>query len=103
MMLAILVTARAHNSQYDWTVKEPQALELGLEPEVIDVIRNRGRLDGLDEKDAAPIAFALELRVSPVPIRLRQHTELWHALHAEPEPKPAAKHRRRSQQEVATT
>ena len=28
---------------------------------MIDVIRNRGRLDGLDEKDAALIAFAREL------------------------------------------
>ena len=61
MMLAILVTARAHDSQYDWTVNEPKALEAGLEPEVIDVIRHRGPLDDLDEKDATPIAFAREL------------------------------------------
>ena len=61
MMLAILVTARAHDSQYDWTVNEPKALEAGLEPEVIDVIRHRGPLDGLDEKDATVIAFAREL------------------------------------------
>ncbi len=61
MMLAILVTARAHDSQYDWTVNEPKALEAGLEPEVIDVIRHRGPLDGLDEKDAALVAFAREL------------------------------------------
>ena len=32
-----------------------------LEPEVIDVIRNRRPLDGLDEKDATLIAFAREL------------------------------------------
>ena len=61
MMLAILVTARAHDSQCDWTVNEPKALEAGLEPEVIDVIRHRGPLDGLDEKDATLIAFAREL------------------------------------------
>ena len=61
MMLVILVTARAHDSQYDWTVNEPKALEAGLEPEVIDVIRHRGPPEGLDEKDAALIAFAREL------------------------------------------
>ena len=41
MMLAILATARAHDSQYDWTVNEPRALKAGLEPEVINVIRHR--------------------------------------------------------------
>ena len=61
MMLVILVTARAHDSQYDWTVNEPKALEAGLEPEVIDVIRHRGPPEGLDEQDAALIAFAREL------------------------------------------
>ena len=61
MMLAILVAARAHDSQYDWTVNEPKALEVGLEPEVIDVMRHRGPLDGLDEKDATLITFAREL------------------------------------------
>ena len=61
MILAILVTARAHDSQYDWTVNEPKALAAGLEPELIDVIRHRGPLDGVDEKDAALIAFAREL------------------------------------------
>ncbi len=61
MMLVILVTARAHDSQYDWTVNESKALEAGLEPEVIDVIRHRGPPEGLDEKDTALIAFAREL------------------------------------------
>ena len=61
MMVAILATARAHDSQYDWTMNEPRALEAGLEPEVIDVVRHRLPLDGLDEKYAALIAFAREL------------------------------------------
>ena len=61
MMLVILVTARAHDSQYDWTVNEPKALEAGLAPEVIDVIRHRGPPEGLDEKDAALIALARAL------------------------------------------
>ena len=61
MQLAILVTARAHDSQYDWSVNEPRALEAGLEPALIDVVRHRRRLTGIDEKDAALIAFAREL------------------------------------------
>ena len=61
MMLVILATAKAHDSQYDWTRSEPRALEAGLEPEVIDIVRHRRPLDGLDEKDVALIAFAREL------------------------------------------
>jgi hypothetical protein len=61
MHLAILVTARAHDSQYDWTVHEPRALEVGLEPELIEVVRHRRPLTAVGEKDAALIAFAREL------------------------------------------
>ena len=61
MMLAILVTARAHDSQYDWTMNEPRALEAGLAPELIDTVRHRRPLDGVDEEDAVLIAFAREL------------------------------------------
>ena len=61
IQLAILVTARAHDSQYDWTVNEPRALEAGLEPELIDIVRHRRPLTGIDEKDAALIALAREL------------------------------------------
>ena len=61
MHLAILVTARAHDSQYDWTVHEPRALEAGLEPALIDIVRHRRPLTAVDEKDAALLAFAREL------------------------------------------
>ncbi|HCQ98727.1 MAG TPA: hypothetical protein DIU48_04865 [Acidobacteria bacterium] len=61
MHLAILVTARAHDSQYDWTAHEPRALEVGLEPELIEVVRHRRPLTAVGEKDAALIAFAREL------------------------------------------
>ena len=61
MLLAGLVTARAHDSQYDWTMNEPKALEAGVEPELIDVVRHGRPLNGLDEKDAALIAFGREL------------------------------------------
>ena len=61
MQLAILVTARTHDSQYDWTMHEPLALEAGVEPELLDVVRHARRLAGVDEKDAALIAFGREL------------------------------------------
>ncbi len=61
IQLAILVTARAHNSQYDWTINEPRSLEAGLEPELIDIVRHRRPLTDVDEKDAAVIAFGREL------------------------------------------
>jgi DNA replication protein DnaC len=34
--------------------------------------------------------------------RMRQHTDLWHALHTTPDPEPAPTRRRRARQEVAT-
>ncbi len=61
MMLAVLMTARAHDSQYDWTVNEPRAVEAGLEPEVIEIVRHHRPSSGLDQKDAALIDFAREL------------------------------------------
>ncbi len=61
MQLAVLVTARAHDSQYDWTMNEPRAREAGLEPEIVDVVRHGRPLADLDEQDAALIAFGREL------------------------------------------
>ena len=61
MQLAILVTARAHDSQYDWTVNEPKAREAGVEAELIDIVRHGRPLTGVGEQDAALIAFGREL------------------------------------------
>jgi 4-carboxymuconolactone decarboxylase len=61
MELAILVTAREHDNQYQWTMNEPVALKEGLEPAVIDGLRNRKPVTGLAEKDAALIEFARQL------------------------------------------
>ncbi len=60
-MLAVLVTARAHNSQYDWTMHEPLALEAGLEREVIDIVKHRRAIGDLGDKDAALVSLAREL------------------------------------------
>lgn len=61
MGLAILVTAREHDAQYDWTVNELAALKEGLEPAIIDQVRHREPLKGVGEKEAALIEFGREL------------------------------------------
>ena len=67
--IAILVTARAHDSQFEWAQHEPAALAEGVSPETVEVIRTGAPLDGLDETVAAAIALGRELfgarRVSP--------------------------------------
>jgi 4-carboxymuconolactone decarboxylase len=59
--LAILISAREHDSSYDWTMNELQARKDGLEPSVIDVVRERKATTGLAEKDAGLIEFGREL------------------------------------------
>ncbi len=59
--LAILVTARELNSQYQWTMNELRALRDGLEPAIIERIRNRMPATGLGEREAILIEFGREL------------------------------------------
>jgi 4-carboxymuconolactone decarboxylase len=59
--LAILVTAREHDAQYDWTVNEPASVKDGLEPAIVDVVRSRKPVAGLAERDACVIRFGREL------------------------------------------
>ncbi len=59
--LAVLVTARAYDVQYAWTLIEPVALENGLDPAVIAAARNGGPVEGLGDREAALIAFGREL------------------------------------------
>jgi 4-carboxymuconolactone decarboxylase len=61
MKLAILVTAREHDQQYDWTVTEASAQAEGLEPTVIHIVRDRKPLTDLSERDAATVQFGREL------------------------------------------
>lgn len=62
MGLAILVTAREHEQQYEWTMNELAAQkDGGLEPAVIDVVRERKPVAALGEKEAAIIQFGREL------------------------------------------
>jgi len=59
--LAILVTARESDSEYEWTAHEPQGLKAGLQPEIIDIVRFRKSTDGLAEKDAVIIQLGREV------------------------------------------
>jgi 4-carboxymuconolactone decarboxylase len=61
MSVAVLVTALAHNEQYDWTTNELAARKEGLEPAIIDVIRLAKPPTGLGEKETAIIQFGREL------------------------------------------
>ncbi len=59
--LAILVAARAMNQAFEWTTHEGPARAAGLDARTIDVVRHRGPLDGLPERDAAIIRLGREV------------------------------------------
>lgn len=59
--LSVLLTARALDSQYAWTLGEVTARQDGLSPEAIDVVRNEGVTTGLEEQVVVLIEFAREL------------------------------------------
>jgi 4-carboxymuconolactone decarboxylase len=61
MDLAVLVTAREHDQQYDWTINELAARKDGVEPMLVDVVRDRKPLAGVGEKESAIIQFGREL------------------------------------------
>ena len=62
--LAILVTARELDHQFEWTAHEPAALKEGLEPHIIDVVKHRKplkSLSGLRRREALIIRFGREV------------------------------------------
>lgn len=61
MALAVLVTARAHDQQYDWTMAELEARKVGLASATIDIVRHRRPASGLTDKEAAIVQFGREL------------------------------------------
>jgi 4-carboxymuconolactone decarboxylase len=58
--LAILLTARAFDAQFEWTLHELEGLEVGLQQDVIAVVKYNRPTTGLDEKDAALIQLGRE-------------------------------------------
>src|SRR6267142_3894189 len=59
--LAILVTARELDSQFEWTAHEPVALKEGLDPKILEAVKFRKAVSGAPEKEAAIVAFGREL------------------------------------------
>ena len=55
-----LIVSREMDQPVEWTLHEPVALEEGLEPEIIDVIRHDRALDGVPEREAAMIQLGRE-------------------------------------------
>ena len=70
--LAVLITAREIDQQYEWSSHEPAGRRQGLEQSVIDVVKYDRDVAGLSDKDATMISFGRAL--------LRKHrvsSELW--------------------------
>jgi hypothetical protein len=59
--LAILASAREHDQPYEWSLHEMEALAVGLEPAIIDVVRHRRPLTGVAEKPAIIIEVGRQL------------------------------------------
>ena len=59
--LAILVTARELDSQFEWAAHEEEARREGLSPEIIETIRHRRDSGGLEESDAVVIELGREM------------------------------------------
>jgi 4-carboxymuconolactone decarboxylase len=67
--LAILVTARELDSQFEWAAHEAEALREGIATQLVDIIRHRRVLGGVDPADAIVIRLGREIfgarKVSP--------------------------------------
>jgi 4-carboxymuconolactone decarboxylase len=67
--LAILATARECDSQFEWTAHEAEARREGISAEIIDIIRHRADLGGLDPADRIVVELARAIfgarRVAP--------------------------------------
>jgi 4-carboxymuconolactone decarboxylase len=59
--LAILVTARELDHQFEWTAHEPAALAEGLSQEIIDVVKHRRPIAGLGPREAVIVGFGREV------------------------------------------
>jgi 4-carboxymuconolactone decarboxylase len=59
--LAILVTARALDSQFEWSSHEAEALRVGIAQDIIDIIKYRKDTAALDEADRVVIELGREI------------------------------------------
>ena len=59
--IAIITTARAHDSQFEWAAHAPLAAQIGVGEATIDAVRHNKPLDGLPERDVLIITIGREL------------------------------------------
>jgi 4-carboxymuconolactone decarboxylase len=59
--IAILVTAREMDNQFEWSAHDKGARMAGVEPAIIDVIKYRKPVTGLGEKESVIIRYGREL------------------------------------------
>ncbi len=59
--VAILITAREMDSQFEWVAHEPEALKEGVPQSTIDVIKYRRSTEGVDPTDALIIELGRQL------------------------------------------
>jgi 4-carboxymuconolactone decarboxylase len=59
--LAILVACRETNYDLEWNAHEPAAIRAGVDAKVVDVVRRRAALTGIDEADAVVIRFGRQM------------------------------------------
>src|SRR3984885_4294047 len=53
--VAILAVAREMDSRFEWAAHEPEALQVGVPADIIDIIKHRKSTQGIDETYAAII------------------------------------------------
>ncbi len=59
--LAILVTARELDSQFEWAAHEDEALREGVAPEIVDIVKHRKDTGRIDPEAALIIALGREI------------------------------------------
>ena len=59
--LAIMVACRETNYNLEWNGHEASAIRAGVDAKLLDIVRTKGALTGLDEKDATVIRFGRQL------------------------------------------
>jgi 4-carboxymuconolactone decarboxylase len=59
--LAIISTAREHDQPYEWSLHEMEAHSVGVDREIIDIVRHKGALTAVPEREATVIQLAREV------------------------------------------
>ena len=59
--LAIIITARETDCEYVWASHATAALKAGVRPEAIEIVGNRGSLDGLTKEEAVIVRYGRQV------------------------------------------